>query len=381
MENANPPPTKSIERFLKNFANQPHETNMNDLESDDESVDTPLVSPFPYSDNDSDDGEVLNELIEFRKSVAYFDPFLPMNIITRKAYNTIMVEGLESTGKNLVAVVRDVYVFVVSFTYITDFVVLEDIGSIRREALCLQMSDRLNVNELVMLYVRVRMHGVSTLQEILKTESMARSADKLCVLHPVTLEGDLCLNVWHIVIEDANWSYSAVWYVIPTFVSVVMYGHTPPLHVPYVAGESVVEVVDRTLQARETAIEMLKFYLKRAQDRMKMYVNRKRSKGTLRLLCFTSFPRLHKDYLCWENRRPKDSSKFDVPQSPVGQSGCDTQPLVLTLSCAHGAHLFESENGDVKMKISNDGLWKRSMLVVPVMIDTDEEGDARKKIS
>ncbi|GKA10080.1 hypothetical protein Tco_0689513, partial [Tanacetum coccineum] len=116
---------ESIERFLNNFANQPNETNMNDLESDDESVDTPLVSPFPYSDNDPDDSEVLNELIEyenvgmlrqekainsfdgddlafqcmigFRISVAYVDPFLPMNIITRKAYNTIMVEGLEST--------------------------------------------------------------------------------------------------------------------------------------------------------------------------------------------------------------------------------------------------------------------------------------------
>nr|GEV57487.1 hypothetical protein [Tanacetum cinerariifolium] len=147
---------QSIERFLNNFSKQPNETNMNDLESDDESVDTPLVSPFPHSDNDSDDGEVLNELIEyanigmlrrekainsfnrddlafqcmirFRKFVAYFDSFLPMNIIMRKAYNTIMVEGLESTGKNLVAVVRDVYVFAGSFTYITNFVVLEDIG-------------------------------------------------------------------------------------------------------------------------------------------------------------------------------------------------------------------------------------------------------------
>ncbi|GJX67689.1 hypothetical protein Tco_0303416 [Tanacetum coccineum] len=117
---------------------------------------TPLVSPFPHSNNDSDDGEVLNELIEyenvgmlrreyasnsfdgddlafqcvirFRKFVAYFDPFLPMNIITRKAYNTKMVERLENTGKNLVVVVREVYVFVGSFTYITDFVVLEDIG-------------------------------------------------------------------------------------------------------------------------------------------------------------------------------------------------------------------------------------------------------------
>ncbi|GKD37489.1 hypothetical protein Tco_1257696 [Tanacetum coccineum] len=147
---------KSIEQFLNNFANQPNETNMNNLESDDEAVDTSLVSSFPPSDNDSDDEEVLNELIEyenartlrreriinsfdgddlafkcmivFRKFTSYLDPFLPMNIISRKAYNTIMVEGLEGTGKSLVAIVKNVYVFVRSFTYTTDFVVLEDIG-------------------------------------------------------------------------------------------------------------------------------------------------------------------------------------------------------------------------------------------------------------
>nr|GEU85725.1 hypothetical protein [Tanacetum cinerariifolium] len=117
---------------------------MNDLESDDESVDTPFVSPFPHPDNDSDVGEVLNEMIDydivgmlcrekainsfdeddlafpcmigFRKFVTYFDPLLPMNIITRKSYNTIMLEGLESTGKNLVVIVRDVYVFVGNFS-------------------------------------------------------------------------------------------------------------------------------------------------------------------------------------------------------------------------------------------------------------------------
>ncbi|GKD47724.1 hypothetical protein Tco_1276700 [Tanacetum coccineum] len=129
---------------------------MNDLESDDESVDTPLVSPFPHSDNDSDDSEVLNELSEyenagvlrreriinsfdrddlafqcmigFRKFTSYLNPFLPMNIISCKAYNTIMVEGLKGTVKNLVSIVKDVYVFVRSFTCIIDFVVLEDIG-------------------------------------------------------------------------------------------------------------------------------------------------------------------------------------------------------------------------------------------------------------
>ncbi|GKD24283.1 hypothetical protein Tco_1230497 [Tanacetum coccineum] len=142
MENANPPPTnnrpvlpaalrarfnqelqelqkisafvdsrlESIERFLNQFADQPNETNINDPESDDGLVDTPLVSPFPHSDNDSDDEEVLNELSEyenagtlrreriinsfngddlafecmigFRKFTAYLDPFLPMNIIS-----------------------------------------------------------------------------------------------------------------------------------------------------------------------------------------------------------------------------------------------------------------------------------------------------------
>ncbi|GKA53859.1 hypothetical protein Tco_0747174 [Tanacetum coccineum] len=67
-------------------------------------------------------------MIGFRKFTAYLDLFLPMNIISRKAYNTIMVERLEGTGKNLVAIVIKVYVFVGSFTYITYFVVLEDIG-------------------------------------------------------------------------------------------------------------------------------------------------------------------------------------------------------------------------------------------------------------
>ncbi|GKD28556.1 hypothetical protein Tco_1239334 [Tanacetum coccineum] len=47
---------ESIKQFLNNFANHPNKTNMDDLESDYESVDTPLVSPFPCSDNDSDDG-------------------------------------------------------------------------------------------------------------------------------------------------------------------------------------------------------------------------------------------------------------------------------------------------------------------------------------
>ncbi|GKC32328.1 hypothetical protein Tco_1039622, partial [Tanacetum coccineum] len=128
---------------------------MDDVESNNGLTDTPLVSPFLDSDDDSDDGEVLNEqeeygnvgklcrrkminsfagddlafqcMIGFRKFVSYFDLFLPINIIMLKAYNTIKVDGLKSTGMSLVSIVRDVYVLVGSFTYVTNFVVLEDI--------------------------------------------------------------------------------------------------------------------------------------------------------------------------------------------------------------------------------------------------------------
>ncbi|GJS71983.1 hypothetical protein Tco_0704824 [Tanacetum coccineum] len=59
---------ESIERFLNRFADQPNETNTNDPESDDGSVDTPLVSPFPHFYNDSDDEEVLHELSEYENT-------------------------------------------------------------------------------------------------------------------------------------------------------------------------------------------------------------------------------------------------------------------------------------------------------------------------
>ncbi|GJQ98099.1 hypothetical protein Tco_0009238 [Tanacetum coccineum] len=97
MENANPPPTnnppvlptalrakivqelnelqaistyinsrlENIDRFLNGFTQQPNEIDVDDLEPDDESVDTLLVSPFLDSNFDSDEGEVLNELEEY----------------------------------------------------------------------------------------------------------------------------------------------------------------------------------------------------------------------------------------------------------------------------------------------------------------------------
>ncbi|GJU39438.1 reverse transcriptase [Tanacetum coccineum] len=49
----------------------------------------------------------------------------------------------------------------------------------------------------------------------------------------------------------------------------IVYGQPPTFHISYVLGTSNVYKVDRTLSAREEAINVLKFYLRRAQDRMK----------------------------------------------------------------------------------------------------------------
>ncbi|GJS08200.1 ty3-gypsy retrotransposon protein [Tanacetum coccineum] len=57
----------------------------------------------------------------------------------------------------------------------------------------------------------------------------------------------------------------------------VVYGQPLPVHVPYVGGESKVDAVDKTLIAREAAIELLKFHLRRAQDRMKSHADRNRT--------------------------------------------------------------------------------------------------------
>ncbi|GJU05605.1 retrotransposable element Tf2 [Tanacetum coccineum] len=56
-----------------------------------------------------------------------------------------------------------------------------------------------------------------------------------------------------------------------------VYCQTPPIHVPYIPRDSRVEEVDRTLQAREKTIKVLKFHLKRSQDRMRSQANKHRT--------------------------------------------------------------------------------------------------------
>nr|GEV47309.1 hypothetical protein [Tanacetum cinerariifolium] len=49
----------------------------------------------------------------------------------------------------------------------------------------------------------------------------------------------------------------------------IVYGQPPSLHIPYIAKDCRFKLVDMTLQAREKEIGMLRYNLKKAQDRMK----------------------------------------------------------------------------------------------------------------
>ncbi|GKB49139.1 retrotransposon-related protein [Tanacetum coccineum] len=73
-----------------------------------------------------------------------------------------------------------------------------------------------------------------------------------------------------------------------------VYGQTPPIHVPYLGGLSKVDAVDRTLEAREQAIQMLKFHLGRSQNRMKQQAV---CKGTPPVSQVSSLPSCDKDGL------------------------------------------------------------------------------------
>ncbi|GMI89932.1 hypothetical protein HRI_002662500 [Hibiscus trionum] len=84
--------------------------------------------------------------------------------------------------------------------------------------------------------------------------------------------------------EWGNWLHLVEWWYNTSFHSAIqttpyqaMYGQAPMGHLPYTAGESLVASVDRSLQHMETALNMLKFYLQRAQVIMKQHADRKRT--------------------------------------------------------------------------------------------------------
>ena len=57
----------------------------------------------------------------------------------------------------------------------------------------------------------------------------------------------------------------------------ILYGYSPPIHLPYIPGDSRNATVDIMLKDRKGAIKMLKFHLQGAHNRMKSNADKKRS--------------------------------------------------------------------------------------------------------
>lgn len=81
-----------------------------------------------------------------------------------------------------------------------------------------------------------------------------------------------------------RWLALAEWWYNTTFHSSLnltlfeaLYGYAPPLHLPYLAGQSVVQQVDSDLGSREEMLQLLKHHLERAQQRMKAQADKHRT--------------------------------------------------------------------------------------------------------
>lgn len=85
-------------------------------------------------------------------------------------------------------------------------------------------------------------------------------------------------HTWSSWLPLAEWWYNTTYHsAIRSTPYEIVYGQPAPLHMPYLPGESSSPVVDRTLQKREEVIDMMKFHLLRAQNRMKQYADSRRS--------------------------------------------------------------------------------------------------------
>ncbi|GJQ99061.1 retrotransposon-related protein [Tanacetum coccineum] len=101
-----------------------------------------------------------------------------------------------------------------------------------------------------------------------------------------------------------------------------VYGQSLPIHVLYLGGLSKVDAVDRPLEAREQAIQMLKFHLSRSQNRMKHQANKKRSDRVLKVGDWVFLKlQLHRQVSIRQGRQNKFSPKSFGPLQVVEKIG------------------------------------------------------------
>ncbi|WVZ15235.1 hypothetical protein V8G54_012801 [Vigna mungo] len=98
---------------------------------------------------------------------------------------------------------------------------------------------------------------------------------------------------WSKWLPLAEWWYNTTYHSsIKASPYEIVYGQTPPSYLPYLPGESKVELVDRSLQKREEILKLAKFHMKRAQERMKQLADKHRSEREFQIRDFV-YVKLH----------------------------------------------------------------------------------------
>lgn len=89
---------------------------------------------------------------------------------------------------------------------------------------------------------------------------------------------------WLMWLPLAEWWYNTTYHSATHLTPYeAVYNQPPPLHLPYLPGESSVEAVDRTMQRREAMIMTLKQQLAKAQQRMKVQADKGRSERVFQI--------------------------------------------------------------------------------------------------
>lgn len=98
------------------------------------------------------------------------------------------------------------------------------------------------------------------------------------------LENYLRAFTWQYPQSWSRWLAMAEWWYNTSFHSSInttpfeiMYGQSPPLHLPYLPQDSRVDAIDRSFYAREEMLRTLKLNLQRAVNRMKQQDDKRRS--------------------------------------------------------------------------------------------------------
>ncbi|GJV43665.1 hypothetical protein Tco_1428201 [Tanacetum coccineum] len=108
-----------------------------------------------------------------------------------------------------------------------------------------------------------------------------------------------------------------------------VYGQLPPTHISYNKRDSMVKAVDTSLVARESIIQLLKFHIKRAQDKMKSLANKSRSERDFELETWAYLLQPYRQVTIRQGKHHKLSPKYFGPFKIIQKIGKYKGPTLM----------------------------------------------------